>query len=130
LALFLLHKNGFFSLYREQVKRAIIINNHRGVWHFGPINDRTVVKAYSKNRQSFDTRKIKHIHARNNEWVCVHRTHPASRPAASSTDWLWPLVAKIGGAIIIFVIICKIITALLPLLVLAAIGWLFLLSRR
>src|ERR1035437_2270155 len=33
----------FFGLYREQVKRSIIINNHRGVWHFSPINDRTVV---------------------------------------------------------------------------------------
>jgi hypothetical protein len=40
------------------------------------------------------------------------------------------LVVKIGGAILTFVIISKILTALMPFLVLGAVGWLFLATRR
>jgi hypothetical protein len=47
-----------------------------------------------------------------------------------SGDWLWPLVAKIGGAIIAFVLICKILTALMPFLILGAIGWFFIVARK
>jgi hypothetical protein len=43
LAHFLLGENTFLNLYREQVERAIIINNHRGVGHFCHRNNRTVV---------------------------------------------------------------------------------------
>jgi hypothetical protein len=60
----------------------------------------------------------------------VHRTPPVSRPTTASADWLWPLITKAGGAILLFVILCKILTALLPFLVLGAIGWFFLLARK
>jgi hypothetical protein len=88
------------------------------------------MKAYNSNRQPLDSRRVKHIHANRNEWVCVHRTYPVTPPTSSSIDWLWPLVAKIGGAIILFVIVCKVLEALLPFLVLAAIGWFYLVRRK
>ncbi len=46
LAHFMLLGNGIFDLYREQVKSAIIINNHRGAWHFCLHNDRTLVRSF------------------------------------------------------------------------------------
>ena len=46
------------------------------------------------------------------------------------TVWLWPLLFKIGGSIFLFVIICKILTALMPFLILGAIGWFFIVARR
>ena len=49
---------------------------------------------------------------------------------SNSTDWLWPLVVKIGGAVVLFVMLCKILEALLPFLLLAAFGWFFLATRR
>jgi len=88
------------------------------------------MKTHRHNRHPFDSRRVKHIHARNNEWVCVHRTQPATQSATDYGDWLWVLVAKIGGAIIAFVVICKILTALMPFLILGAIGWFFILARK
>ena len=88
------------------------------------------MKQYRHNRHPFGSRRVKHIHARNNEWVHVHRSQPLTQSVSNSGDWLWPLVAKIGGAIILFVIICNIIMALLPFLILGAIGWLFILARK
>ena len=88
------------------------------------------MKAYRQHRNSFGSRRVNHIHASNNEWVCVHRSQPVTQSVSNSDDWLWPLVAKIGGAIIAFAIICKILTALLPFLVLGAIGWFYLVCRK
>ena len=39
----MLGENAILNLYREQVKRWIIINNHRGAGHFCLLNNRTVV---------------------------------------------------------------------------------------
>ena len=86
------------------------------------------MKTHNRHRQAFGSRRVRHVHAQNNEWVCVHRAHPTTHP--TSSDWLWPLVVKIGGAILTFVIISKILTALMPFLVLGAVGWLFLATRR
>jgi len=88
------------------------------------------MKYYRHNRHPFGSRQVKHIHARNNEWVHVHRSHPVTQSVSNPCDWLWPLVAKIGSAVILFVIICKIITALLPFLILGAIGWFFILAYK
>jgi hypothetical protein len=88
------------------------------------------MKAYRQHRNSFGSRRVKHIHATNNEWVCVHRSQPVTQSVSNSGDWLWRLVAKIGGALILFVIICKILTALLPFLILGAIGWFFIVARK
>jgi hypothetical protein len=88
------------------------------------------MKYYRHNRHPFNSRWVKHIQARSNEWVCVHRSNPTTVSTSSCDDWLWPLVFKIGGSILLFVIICKIIAALMPFLVLGALGWFFLVTRR
>lgn len=88
------------------------------------------MKYYRHNRHPFGSRRVKHIHARNNEWVHVQRSHPVTQSVSNSDDGLWPLVAKIGAAIVLFVIICKILTALLPFLILGAIGWCFIVGRK
>ncbi len=88
------------------------------------------MKAYRQHSNSFGSRRVKHIHARNNEWVCIHRSHPVTQSVSHCDDWLWSLVAKIGGAIIAFVVICKILTALMPFLILGAIGWFFIVARK
>jgi hypothetical protein len=64
-------------------------------------------------------RKIRHIRARNGEWVRVHRNPPAP---ASGQDALWWRVFQFAGGIFLFVIVCQIIKALLPFLVLGIIG--------
>lgn len=88
------------------------------------------MQRYNHNSQSFGSRKIRHIHAENNGWVRVHRAQSTTHPASNRGDWLWAAGFKIGGAILAFVIICKIITALMPFLLLGALGWFFLATRR
>lgn len=65
-------------------------------------------------------RNIRHVHASNDEWVRVHR-QPA--PPSSGNDALWRLALKVGGGIALFFIVCQIIKAMLPFLVLGALGW-------
>jgi len=65
-------------------------------------------------------RNIIHIRADNDEWVRVHRDPP---PPAPDTDWLWMLLFKVGGGILVFFIVCQIIKAMLPFLFLGALGW-------
>lgn len=88
------------------------------------------MKTYRQHCNSFGSRRVKHIHARNNEWVHVHRSQPVTQSFSGSADSLWPVAIKIGAAILAFVIISKILTAILPFLVLGAIGWFFLITHR
>jgi hypothetical protein len=88
------------------------------------------MKSYRHKPQSFGHRRVTHIRAAPGEWVRVHRTPPVSQPTSAFADRLRPLLLKVGGGILLFVIICKILTALLPFLVLGAIGWLFIVARK
>jgi hypothetical protein len=63
---------------------------------------------------------IRHIRASNDEWVQVHRNSP---PSNSGDDWLWGPLWKVGGGILVLVIVCQIIKALMPFLVVGFLGW-------
>jgi hypothetical protein len=63
---------------------------------------------------------IRHIRARSDEWVQVHRNPP---PPSSGDDWLWTLLLQVGGGILVLVIACQIIKAMMPFLVLGFLGW-------
>jgi len=65
-------------------------------------------------------RNIRHIRAGNNEWVRVHRDPP---PSISDNDWLWELLFKVGGGILLLYIACQIISAMMPFLAVGAVGW-------
>jgi hypothetical protein len=68
-------------------------------------------------------RYIRHIRAGNDERVQVHRD-PA--PPTSDNDdarALWGLLFKVGGSILLFVVVCQIIKALLLFLFSGALGW-------
>ena len=72
-------------------------------------------------------RNIRHIRARNDEWVQVHRdAAPAPAPSYDGSDWWFVLLLKVGGGILAFWLVCTIIKAMLPFLVLGALGWFFL----
>ena len=63
---------------------------------------------------------IRHIRAGNDEWVQVHRDPP---PPSSGDDWLWGLLWKVGGGILGLFIVGQILKALMPFIVLGALGW-------
>jgi hypothetical protein len=70
-------------------------------------------------------RNIRHIHADNNEWVRVHRNRvPAPAPSSDKDDWWVGPLLKVGGAILAFWLICTLLKAMLPFLVLGALGML------
>jgi hypothetical protein len=60
--------------------------------------------------------KIRHIHARNDEWVHVHRDPPSG---GGGFDWIWKLGLGIAG----FLIAIEIIKAIFPYILLSLIGW-------
>ena len=67
-------------------------------------------------------RNIRHIRARDDEWVQVHRS-PAPAPPSGGDDWWIGLLLKVGGGILACWLICELLKALLPFLVLGALGW-------
>ncbi len=73
------------------------------------------------------SKHIRHIRADNDEWVQVHRDTP---PPSSGEDWLWLLLCKVGGGILGLVIVGQILKAVMPFIVLGALGWVGLYSLR
>jgi hypothetical protein len=61
-------------------------------------------------------RRIRHIRARNDEWVHVHR---GGGSVGGASDWGW----KIGLTVVGLVITVEIIKELSPYLILGLIGW-------
>jgi hypothetical protein len=61
-------------------------------------------------------RRVIHVHARNDEWVRVHRGG-----FGASCGWEGLLI-KVGVSVVAFFVVCLIIKMLLPYLVLAAVG--------
>jgi hypothetical protein len=62
--------------------------------------------------------KVVHVHARPNEWVCVHRPHGGG----SSNDFFEGIILKVllyGAA---FFVIMMILKALLPFIILAIVA--------
>ena len=65
-------------------------------------------------------RNIRHIRARNGEWIQVHRDPP---PSKSGEDWPVMLLLKVGGGMLLFFLACEMIKALMPFIGLGLLGW-------
>ncbi|MGO9200724.1 MAG: hypothetical protein ACLQM8_09310 [Limisphaerales bacterium] len=67
-------------------------------------------------------RRVRHLTARNDDWTAVHRPPPGPRAGAGEGWWLG-LLLKVGGGVLAFWVACSVIKAIVPFLVLGAIGW-------
>ncbi len=67
-------------------------------------------------------RRIRHLTARNDEWIAVHRPHSHPGTGGDGDRWLG-LLLKVGGGVLAFWVACSVIKAIVPFLVLGAIGW-------
>lgn len=72
---------------------------------------------------NYQNRRVRHINAKPSEWVRVHRPAPAP---SSHGDAIWGLIFKIGLSIAAFFIVCEIIKAMLPLILIGGAAWFWL----
>jgi hypothetical protein len=61
-------------------------------------------------------KKHRHINARNDEWVHIHRAPPSG---GGGFDWIWRIALPVAG----FFIAIEIIKAMAPYVILGLIGW-------
>ena len=71
-------------------------------------------------------RKVKHVYARDDQWVRVHRQPSPAPRSGGGSDWLFTAILWVAGIWFGLYLLAELVKMLMPFLMLGLLGFIFL----